>query len=319
MDSHELYHYGIKGQRWGVRRFQKKNGSLTPAGKKRQKEKWSEDATEASKIKKKSVNAMSNAELKRLNERTRLEQEYSRLNPSNRKKAIAAVTATAATMGTLLNLYNNSDKLIEKGRPIAQKLINPIARKAKDAMAIGLWSDIHSDELYHYGIVGMKWGKRKARGHAGPGKYATKNRQLAGNKRDLEGLNNGQHLSVGFTKKRQAAFDARDKAALEKMSKKRYDKADQDYMRKVGFDLSSASSKKKAGREIEEHAKLWKEYWRESNKGTVDNEKTRALKQKYDQASLDMYNALVSDLPIPSGRTVKYIRSEEGKLIPTFI
>lgn len=31
----ELYHYGIKGMRWGVRRFQKKNGSLTPAGKKR--------------------------------------------------------------------------------------------------------------------------------------------------------------------------------------------------------------------------------------------------------------------------------------------
>lgn len=31
----ELYHHGIKGQRWGVRRFQNKNGSLTNAGKKR--------------------------------------------------------------------------------------------------------------------------------------------------------------------------------------------------------------------------------------------------------------------------------------------
>lgn len=31
----ELRHYGIKGQRWGVRRFQEKNGSLTPAGKER--------------------------------------------------------------------------------------------------------------------------------------------------------------------------------------------------------------------------------------------------------------------------------------------
>ena len=31
----ELYHYGIKGQKWGVRRFQNKDGSLTPAGKKR--------------------------------------------------------------------------------------------------------------------------------------------------------------------------------------------------------------------------------------------------------------------------------------------
>jgi ribosomal protein S30 len=31
----ELYHWGIKGQKWGVRRYQNKNGSLTPAGKKR--------------------------------------------------------------------------------------------------------------------------------------------------------------------------------------------------------------------------------------------------------------------------------------------
>lgn len=28
----ELYHYGIKGMRWGVRRFQNKDGSLTPDG-----------------------------------------------------------------------------------------------------------------------------------------------------------------------------------------------------------------------------------------------------------------------------------------------
>ena len=31
----ELYHHGIKGQKWGVRRFQNKDGSLTNAGRKR--------------------------------------------------------------------------------------------------------------------------------------------------------------------------------------------------------------------------------------------------------------------------------------------
>lgn len=31
----ELRHHGIKGQRWGVRRFQNADGSLTTAGKKR--------------------------------------------------------------------------------------------------------------------------------------------------------------------------------------------------------------------------------------------------------------------------------------------
>lgn len=31
MDN-ELYHWGIKGQKWGVRRYQNSDGSLTPAG-----------------------------------------------------------------------------------------------------------------------------------------------------------------------------------------------------------------------------------------------------------------------------------------------
>lgn len=36
----ELYHHGIKGQKWGVRRFQNSDGSLTDAGNKRYGQKY---------------------------------------------------------------------------------------------------------------------------------------------------------------------------------------------------------------------------------------------------------------------------------------
>lgn len=41
----ELYHYGIKGMKWGVRRYQNKDGSLTPAGKNRYSDDYAVDST----------------------------------------------------------------------------------------------------------------------------------------------------------------------------------------------------------------------------------------------------------------------------------
>ena len=35
IELHALYHHGIKGQKWGVRRYQNEDGTLTPEGKAR--------------------------------------------------------------------------------------------------------------------------------------------------------------------------------------------------------------------------------------------------------------------------------------------
>lgn len=35
--NNELRHHGVLGMKWGVRRFQNADGSLTPAGKKKRK------------------------------------------------------------------------------------------------------------------------------------------------------------------------------------------------------------------------------------------------------------------------------------------
>ena len=42
----ELCHHGIKGQKWGVRRFQNADGSLTKAGKERYNEQNSSDSSD---------------------------------------------------------------------------------------------------------------------------------------------------------------------------------------------------------------------------------------------------------------------------------
>lgn len=51
----ELYHWGIKGQKWGVRRYRNEDGTLTDAGKKRYSSKVKESVFETIKEHKDSI------------------------------------------------------------------------------------------------------------------------------------------------------------------------------------------------------------------------------------------------------------------------
>ena len=118
--SNELYHHGVKGQKWGVRNDKKRFSS---GKKKNRQEDWSDDAKEASQIKKKRVSQMSNAELRKLNERQNLERQHSQLNPSAISKGIKYVTTAAAITGTALTIYANSEKIIKLAKPIIDAAI----------------------------------------------------------------------------------------------------------------------------------------------------------------------------------------------------
>lgn len=116
----ELQHWGIKGMKWGIRRYQNKDGSLTPAGKKRYSEEdASEDYTKAHSAK--SVKSMSDKELRDRINRLQMEKQYSQLTKKEKtfgSKLVQDVLVNAAkqTASSYVSKYMNKgiDTLIKK-------------------------------------------------------------------------------------------------------------------------------------------------------------------------------------------------------------
>lgn len=97
MENSCLLHYGIKGQKWGIRRFQRKDGSLTPAGKKRYADDdYHEDYRRAHDSK--SIRTMSDQELRNRLNRLQMEAQYKQMTASKLdkgKKIVADVLENA--------------------------------------------------------------------------------------------------------------------------------------------------------------------------------------------------------------------------------
>ena len=97
--NHELYHYGVLGMKWGVRRNRKSASSSTPNTNIKRKRVPSEDHLQAKQLKKKKLYEMSNKELETLTRRMQLEQNYKNLNRQQISKGQKFVTDILTEVG----------------------------------------------------------------------------------------------------------------------------------------------------------------------------------------------------------------------------
>ena len=209
MSHSELMHFGVKGMKWGVRKKRIKDAK-----------KWTSK-------KQAKIDGMSDDQLKKANNRLRLEKEYKQLTQTKLEKYRKRVgkAAEEAAFNTLQNALQRGFKsAASRGGSAAIKGAKRF-KHSETRMSDNIFFIDEDEVLAHHGVKGMRWGVRKQRpsGGAGPSKKRkglsrNQKRAIAGALGLAAGVGTGIYLKKSGNGKKIAALAKKQGGAAKKFA-----------------------------------------------------------------------------------------------------